>query len=171
LTTGIFWVAHWVPLGIQTQTIQVAKVTLLTLLHDAVATARCRSPIISIRRCVRGFNKDAIGPSATAGTWMHTTRRERSGVHGCVGRNVGIQTRIRQEGSPVLRSGGRHIRAAATSNKSQAESHGCRDDQLPCCPLQETLNALPDILFLHDPEKMVPLFGCTGCIKKLPGGF
>ena len=97
---------------------------------------------------------------------MHA-RRERSGVHRCVCRNVGIRTRIRRrELSSVF---GHSIRAAST--EPQAQSHGCWDGRLPCCPLQETLNALPDILFLHDPEKMVPLFGCTGCIKKLPGGF
>ena len=97
---------------------------------------------------------------------MHA-RRERFGVHRCVCRNVGIRTRIRRrELSSVF---GHSIRAAST--EPQAQSHGCWDGRLPCCPLQETLNALPDILFLHDPEKMVPLFGCTGCIKKLPGGF
>ena len=96
-------------------------------------------------------------------------RRERSGVHRCVCRNVGIRTRIRSRLRRLRRKQSPIGRRA--SNESQAQCHGCWDDQLPCCPLQETLNALPDILFLHDPEKMVPLFGRTGCIKKLPGGF
>ncbi|MGB8294294.1 MAG: hypothetical protein WCG85_02595 [Polyangia bacterium] len=47
-------------MGIQTQTIQVAGVTLLTLIHDAVATAGHRSPILSISRCVWLFNENAI---------------------------------------------------------------------------------------------------------------
>jgi hypothetical protein len=77
-------------------------------------------------------------------------RRERSGVHGCVCRNVGIQTRIRSRLRRLRRKQSPIGRRA--SNESQAQCHGCWDDQLPCCPLQETLDALPDILFLHDPR-------------------
>ena len=52
---------------------------------------------------------------------------------------------------PVWRS---HIRAAST--EPQAQSHRCRDDQLPCCPPEEALDALPSILFLQDRERMEP---------------
>jgi hypothetical protein len=55
----------------------------------------------------------------------------------------------------------------ATGQSNQAgRQKSCRSGHL-----HEALHALSDILFPHDPEKMVPLFGCTGCIKKLPGGF
>jgi hypothetical protein len=55
------------------------------------------------------------------------------------------------------------------ASQAQAQAHRCRNDYVPCCPLEEALNALPDIRFLHDPETMVPLFGYTGCAKNRGG--
>jgi hypothetical protein len=43
-----------------------------------------------------------------------------------------------------------------------------RASPVPVPSSSAALNALPDILFLHDPEEMVPLFRYTGCSRR-PG--